>query len=77
MQPWKTGCVREKWERKRTCSRCEIKTNQDWEMWSSLGGERRAWDHPSLSIGVEKLQVEKVSEMGTGRHFEAMHANRL
>lgn len=60
MQPWKTGCVREKWERKRTCSRCEIKTNQDWEMWSSLGGERRAWDHPSLSIGVEKLQVEKV-----------------
>lgn len=46
-------------------------------MWSSLGGERRAWERPSLSIGVEKLQVEKVSEMGTGRHFEAMHANRL
>lgn len=40
-----------------------------------MGGERRFWEHPSLCIGVENLQVEKVSEMGVGRHFEAMHAN--
>lgn len=60
VQPWKKGCVRKKWGQKRTCSRCEMKkTNQDWEMWSNLGGERRPWEHPSLSTGVEELQVDK------------------
>lgn len=73
MQPWKKSYEGEKRgaETKRTCVRCEIKKeNQARELWSDSGGKRGAWEHPSLSTGIEK-----VGEMGTGRHFEAICAN--
>lgn len=56
---------------KMTCIKREIK-KRNWarEMCRSSGGEKGAWERPPLSI-----RTKKVSEMGTGRHFEAVHAS--
>lgn len=72
MQPGKNSArERSGTETKRTSIRREIKKrNQAREMWSSSGGEKGAWDCPPLSV-----RMEKVGEMGAGRHFEALHAN--